>query len=458
MTEKELKRSVLTVTVFASFLTPFMGSAVNLALPSIGKELSLNAVTLNWIISSYMLTTSILLLPAGRAGDILGRRKVFTAGMAVFTLSMILLTFTPGIRWLIGSRILQGIGGAMMFGTNMAILTSVFPPGERGRAMGINVTAVYIGLASGPFLGGLLTRYPGWRSIFALLVPMGIISLILIRTKMKREWAEAKGESFDWTGSVIYGISMAALMYGFSRLPSAEGWAITATGVVLMPLFIMWEKKVVHPLFDVTLISHNRIFAFSSLAALIHYAATSAIGFFLSLFLQYIKDLGPREAGFVLMSWPLTMALFSPAAGKLSDKYNPGMLASTGMGITSAGLIMLCFLNEQTPVTSIVAILVIMGAGFSLFSTPNSNAIMSSVEKRQLGNASGMLGTMRNVGQTLSMAIALMLLTIYMGQEKINPGNYPQLMNSMKTGFIIFSILCFAGIFASLARNKSLRK
>ncbi len=458
MTEKELKRSVLSVTAFASFLTPFMGSSVNLALPSIGEELSLNAVTLNWIISSYMLTTSMLLLPAGRAGDILGRRKVFTAGMMVFTLSMILLTFTPGIRWLIGTRILQGIGGAMMFGTNMAILTSVFPPGERGRAMGINVTAVYIGLASGPFLGGLLTRYLGWRSIFAFLIPMGIISLILIRTKMKREWAEAKGESFDWAGSVIYGISMAALLYGFSRLPSAEGWAITATGVVLMPLFIMREKKAVHPLFDVTLISHNRIFAFSSLAALIHYAATSAIGFFLSLFLQYIRGLGPREAGLVLMSWPLTMALFSPAAGKLSDKYNPGVLASTGMGITSAGLIMLCFLTEQTSVAFIVTVLVIMGAGFSLFSSPNSNAIMSSVEKRQLGNASGMLGTMRNVGQTLSMAIALMLLAIYMGQEKINPDNYPQLMNSMKVGFIVFSILCFAGIFASLARNKSLRK
>ena len=449
---------MLTVTAFASFLTPFMGSSVNLALPSIGEEFGLNAVTLNWIISSYMLTTSMLLLPAGRAGDILGRRKVFTAGLVVFTLSMVLLTFTPGIRWLIGTRILQGIGGAMMFGTNMAILTSVFPPGERGRAMGINVTAVYVGLASGPFLGGLLTRYLGWRSIFAFLIPMGIISLVLIRTKMKQEWAEAKGESFDWAGSVIYGISMAALMYGFSRLPSVEGWMITGTGLVLMPLFVLREKNAVHPLFDVTLISHNRIFAFSSLAALIHYAATSAIGFFLSLFLQYIRDLGPREAGLVLMSWPLTMALISPAAGKLSDKYNPGVLASTGMGITSAGLIMLCFLNEHTPVAFIVAVLIIMGAGFSLFSSPNSNAIMSSVENRQLGNASGMLGTMRNVGQTLSLAIALMLLAIYMGQEKINPDNYPRLMDSMKTGFIVFSILCFAGIFASLARNKSLRK
>ena len=458
MTDSELKRSVLTVTAFASFLTPFMGSAVNLALPSIGDEFSLNAVTLNWIISSYMLTTSILLLPAGRAGDILGRRRVFTAGLIIFTISMILLTFTPGIRWLIGVRILQGIGGALMFGTNMAILTSVFPPGERGRAMGINVTAVYVGLASGPFLGGLLTRYLGWRSIFAFLIPMGIISLILIRRKMKKEWAEAKGESFDWTGAVIYGVSIAALMYGFSKLPSAAGWVITVSGLLLMPLFVIREKRAMHPLFDITLISKNRVFAFSSLAALIHYAATSAIGFFLSLFLQYIKDLGPRDAGFVLMSWPLTMALISPAAGKLSDRHNPGVLASIGMAITSVALIILCFLNAGTSVALIVIVLVIMGAGFSLFSSPNSNAIMSSVEKRQLGNASGMLGTMRNVGQTLSMAIALMLLALYMGQEKINPGNYPQLMNSMKSGFIVFSVLCFAGIFASLARNKSLRK
>jgi len=458
MMDKELKRSVLTVTAFASFLTPFMGSSINLALPSIGDEMGLNAVTLNWIVSSYMLTTSILLLPAGRAGDIIGRKKIFTAGLVIFTLTMIMLTFTPGIKWLIGVRILQGAGGAMMFGTNMAILTSVFPAGERGRAMGINVTAVYAGLASGPFLGGLLTRYLGWRSIFAFLVPMGIISLIMIRRRMKGEWAEARGESFDWPGAVIYGMSIAALIYGFSKLPSVAGWVITTAGLALVPLFILREKTTVHPLFDITLISRNRVFAFSSLAALIHYAATSAIGFFLSLFLQYIKELGPRDAGFVLMAWPVTMALISPAAGKLSDTRNPGVLASIGMTITSVGLIMLCFLTKETSILFVVVVLVIMGAGFSLFSSPNSNAIMSSVEKRQLGNASGMLGTMRNVGQTFSMAIALMLLAIYMGQAKIDPTNYPELLGAMKSAFVIFAILCFAGIFASLARNKSLRK
>lgn len=458
MTDRELKRSVLTITVFASFLTPFMGSAVNLALPSIGEEFGANAVTLNWIISSYMLSTSILLLPAGRAGDILGRKKVFTAGIFIFTLTMILLSLTPNIKWLILTRILQGLGGAMMFATNLAILTSVFPPGERGRAMGINVTAVYVGLSSGPFLGGMLTRYLGWRSIFAFLVPMGIASIILIRTKMKKEWADSKGESFDWQGALIYGASLASLMYGFSRLPSVAGWIITASGLLMVPLFILRENRAVHPLFDTTLISRNRVFAFSSLAALIHYAATSAIGFFMSLFLQYIKDLGPRDAGFVLMSWPVTMALISPVAGKLSDKYNPGVLASIGMAITTAGLIMFCFVSLETPVYFIVIVLIIMGIGFSLFSSPNSNAIMSSVEKKQLGNASGMIGTMRNVGQTFSMAIAMMLLALFMGQAKIGPSNYHLLLTSMKSGFVIFSLLCFAGIFASLARNDGLRK
>lgn len=458
MTEKEYKRSVLTVTAFASFLTPFMGSSVNLALPSIGEEFGANAVTLNWIVSSYMLATSIFLLPAGRLGDMAGRKKIFTAGIFLFTLTMLLLAFTPNIPWLITVRVLQGIGSAMVFGTNMAILTDVFQPGERGRAIGINATAVYVGLSSGPFLGGLLTRYFGWRSIFAFLIPLGIISLILIRRRMKGEWAGARGESFDWPGAVIYGTSLAAIMYGFSKLPSVAGWINTGIGVILLPLFLLREKRAAHPLFDISLIFKNRVFAFSSLAALIHYAATSATGFFLSLFLQYIKGLGPREAGFILMSWPVTMALLSPTAGRLSDKINPGVLASTGMGLTSAGLLIFCFITAETPLVIIILTLLLMGVGFSLFSSPNSNAIMSSVDRKQLGNASGMLGTMRNVGQTMSMGIAMMLLALFLGQEKVQPSNHAEFIASMKTGFSVFSILCIAGIFASLARNNRLKK
>jgi MFS family permease len=236
--EKILKRSVLLVTAFAAFLTPFMGSAINLALPSIGKEFNASAIELGWIASSFILSSAIFLLPFGRLADIMGRKKIFTIGILFFTISTFLIIFSWNIVSLIVLRIFQGIAGAMIFGTSLAIITSVFGPGERGRAMGINVTAVYIGLSGGPVLGGLLTQHFGWRSIFGFLVPLGIVSLYLILKKMKLEWAESKGEKFDWQGSVIYGVSLASFMYGFSKLPSSAGWIFIGTGMLFGHLLL----------------------------------------------------------------------------------------------------------------------------------------------------------------------------------------------------------------------------
>jgi MFS family permease len=451
--EKSLKRSVLLVSAFAAFLTPFLGSAINLALPSIGKDFNTTALELGWIVSSFILSSAIFLLPFGRLADIVGRKKIFTYGTFLFTLSTLLIIFSWNIGSLIIFRIMQGISGAMIFGTSLAILTSVFGPGERGRAMGINITAVYTGLSSGPVVGGLLTQYFGWRSIFAFLVPVGIVSLYLIIKKMKPEWAEAKGEKFDWQGSLIYGVSLATFMYGFSKLPSVTGWIFLGTGILLGLIFLLFEKGIPNPVFDIRLILRNRVFAFSGIAALIHYSATSATGFFISLYLQYLKGFDARTAGLVMISQPVMMALLSSLAGKLSDKYNPGVIASYGMGITSTGLIMLCFVNERSPIYLIVGLLIIMGIGFALFSSPNSNAIMSSVEKKHLGVASGVVGTMRMVGQMLSMGIAMMLLAVYIGQEALAPATYPGLIAAMRTGFVIFSVLCVLGIFASLARR-----
>lgn len=451
--EKSMKRSVLLVTAFASFLTPFLGSAINLALPAIGNEFQTTAVELGWIVSSFILTSAIFLLPFGRLADIAGRKKIFKYGIFLFTLSAFLIIFSWNTVSLIAFRIIQGIAGAMIFGTSMAILTSVFEPGERGRAMGINTTAVYAGLSSGPVIGGLLTQHFGWRSIFILLVPLGIISLYLIFTRIKTEWSEAKGEKFDWTGSVIYGISLASFMLGFSRLPAAEGFVMIGISILLGLAFIFYEKNIENPVFDIRLMLRNRVFAFSGIAALIHYSATSATGFFLSLYLQYLKGFDARTAGLVLISQPLMMALLSTFAGKLSDRYNPGIIASYGMALTSLGLIMLCFITRDSPLVLIIILLAVMGIGFGLFASPNSNAIMSSVEKRHLGVASAVLGTMRMVGQMTSMGIAMMLLALYMGQQAIVPESYPGLMTGMRTGFIIFSILCITGIFASLARK-----
>lgn len=454
--EKASKKSVLLVSTFAAFLTPFLSSALNLALPSIGKELHANAISLGWVMSSFILATAIFLLPFGRLADIIGRKKVFSTGILLFTITTLLIVFSGSITSLIILRIFQGLSSAMIFGTSMAIITSVFQPGERGRAMGINITATYLGLSCGPVIGGLLTQYTGWRSIFTFLVPFGIISFILIKKRIKTEWSDAAGEKFDWRGSILYGASLAGLMYGFSRLPSNTGWLFIATGVLLAIIFLFFEKTIINPVFDIRLFLHNRVFAFSSLAALINYSATSAIGFFISLYLQYLKGLDARTAGLIMISQPIAMTLLSPLAGKLSDKRNPGVIASIGMGMTASGLVFLCFITMTTPDYLIVLLLIMMGIGFGLFSSPNSNAIMSSVEKRHLGVASGVVGTMRMTGQMISMGIVMMLLSIYIGKQSIIPSTYPGLISAMKTGFLIFSILSVFGIFASLARNEKL--
>ena len=456
--EKAFKRSVLLVSTFAAFLTPFLGSAVNLALPSIGKDLNANAIGLGWVISSFILSSAIFLLPFGRLADIVGRKKIFSAGILLFTISTFLIVFSGSLASLIILRVFQGIAGAMIFGTSLAIITSVFAVGERGRAMGINITAVYLGLSAGPVIGGFLTQYFGWRSIFAFLVPFGIVSLILIKTKIKAEWADSKGDKFDWKGSLIYGTALFGSMYGFSRLPSSTGWICLSAGVIMAVVFLAFEKRIDNPVFDIRLILRNRVFAFSGMAALIHYSATSATGFFISLYLQYIKGFDAQAAGLIMISQPIAMTLLSPLAGRLSDKFNPGIIASTGMGLTAAGLVLLCFVTPLTPVSAIIVLLLVMGVGFGLFSSPNSNAIMSSVEKRHLGVASGVVGTMRMVGQMLSMGIAMMLISLFIGKETINPSTYPGLISGMRTGFVIFSVLSVVGIFASLARNNKLAR
>lgn len=451
--KKSLKRSVLVVSAFAAFLTPFLSSAINLALPSIGTEFNATAVELGWIVSSFILSSAMFLLPFGKLADIAGRKRIFFYGISLFTFSSFLIILSWNIISLIILRVIQGIAAAMVFGTSMAIITSVFGPGERGRALGINVTAVYTGLSGGPVIGGFLTQYFGWRSIFVFLIPIGLAALLLISRNIKAEWSEAKDEPFDWKGSAIYGVFLASFMYGFSKLPLPAGWIFLGIGIILGIVFIVFEKITAYPVFDIRLILKNRVFTFSGIAALIHYSATSATGFFISLYLQYIKGFDPRTAGLIMISQPIMMALLSPLAGRLSDKYNPGIIASYGMGLTAAGLILLCFITVHSTVYFIITLLIIMGVGFALFSSPNSNAIMSSVEKKHLGVASGVLGTMRMAGQMFSMGIAMMLLAVYIGQQSLGPANYPCLIAGMRAGFVIFSILCIVGIFASLARK-----
>jgi len=448
------KRVVLFVTAFGSFLTPFMASAVNIAVPSIGSEFSMDAVLLTWVATSYLLAAAVFLVPVGKMADIYGMKKIFVYGLLIFTFSSLLLLLSSSSAMFLFLRIWQGVGAAMIFGTATAILATAYSIGDRGKALGILVASVYLGLSLGPFLGGLLTQNFGWRSIFIVAVPIGLVLLILTRWKLKCEWAEAKGERFDVKGSIIYGLSLASIIYGFSIIPDFLGFWLTIIGVLGVVGFIRWETRVKNPVLNVDLFRNNNVFLYSNLAALISYSATHAIAFLLSLYLQSIKGLNPEDAGLILLSQPIVQAIFSPVAGKLSDRIEPQKIASTGMALTVVGLSLFSFLNEMTTLQFVVVGLVIVGFGFALFSSPNTNAIMCSVQKRFYGVASGTLGTMRLTGQMLSMGIAMVVFAMFIGRAQIVPDNYPLFLAGVRTSFVIFAVLCFVGIFASIARGK----
>lgn len=451
------RRCILVIATLASFLTPFMSSSVNIALPLIGEEFGANAVLLGWIPTSFILASAIFMIPMGRLADIHGMRRIFFPGFVIFTIATLLCALSDSTAMLIAFRLVQGFGSAMIFSTAVAALTAVYPPGERGRVLGINVASVYIGLATGPFLGGVLTHAFGWRSIFLAVLPISAV-VILLLLKNRDEWTERNPDHFDLYGSVLYGLMLLSLMYGLSVLPETAGWGYILFGIFMLALFIRRELRVESPVLQVRLFLENHVFAFSNLAALINYSATFAVTFLLSLYLQYNRGLDPQAAGLILVAQPLVQAVLSPAAGRISDRIEPGIVASAGMGVTVVGLAMLALLTAETPLVFIVGALALLGLGFALFSSPNTNAIMSSVERRYLGIASATLGTSRQVGMMLSMGIAMMIFSVIIGRVQITPEYHAALLSSVQIAFALFAALCVAGIYFSLARGRVRRE
>lgn len=456
--ENSSRRSVhttilMTVIMVTQFLSAFMGASVNIALPHIARDFSMSAVGSSWVVMAFLLSTGMFLVPFGKLGDILGRKKIFLFGIIVFTFASLACAASTGGFMLIASRFVQGIGGAMMMSTGMAIITSAFPPHKRGKMLGLAVSSVYLGLTVAPVVGGIMTQTFGWHSIFLVGGILGFFIIAAIIFMVKTEWREAKNEKLDYPGSLIFMISVFLLMYGFSELPSLRGIVMAFLGLLSMILFVAFELKAETPVLNIRLFRDNRVFAFSNLAALINYASTFAITFILSLFLQYAKGLQPRDAGLLLITQPAVMAGTAFFAGRLSDKIDPRFLSSLGMGIIVVGLIFLCFLDQNTGNVFLISSLVIVGLGFGTFSSPNTNSVMGSVEKKYLGVASATVSTMRVMGQIFSMAIAAMVFHIFLGDAKISDANLPQFIQSSRVLFIIFAILCFIGVFASLQRG-----
>lgn len=453
--DKKINKTViLLIATLASFLTPFMGTSINIALPTIANELAVNAILLSWITTAFFLTSAMFSVPFGRIADIYGMKKIFTYGIIILTISSFLAAISPSAEFLIITRVIQGIGSAMIFVTGIAIITSVFPPRERGKAIGVSISAVYLGLVMGPVLGGFLTQYLGWRSIFYLIVPLGLLVIGLVFWKMKGyEWAECKEEKMDYWGSLLYTLMLALILIGFSNITRPIGMLMLVLGIIGFISFLVWELRVEDPVLEVRLFFKNRKFAFSNLATLISYMGLFSVGFLLSLYLQFIKGLEPNVAGLILVVQTFFMVVISPIAGRLSDKFDSGKLASIGMATITLGLLIFALITDETSLYVIIFGLAILGIGVGIFSAPNTHAIMGSVERKYFGVASATVSTMRLLGQTFGMGMILVIFAVYIGAVQFTPQNYPELLTSIQVAFFISVVLSVIAIFASLARK-----
>lgn len=451
---KKIQRITVAVAVITSFITTFTGSALNLSVPAIGEEFHVSAGFVGWLITGYTLAVAAFSVPMGRIADITCRKKVLVTGIVIFTLCCAGSFFAPSMVMLMIIRMIQGVGASMIFSTNTAVLLSAFPGSVRGRVIGYSLASTYVGLSSGPVVGGFLNYYLGWRSIFAVTGILAFVALLMAALKLPEDKREKKGGSFDAKGNILYLISVLMLMYGLAEI--GKGGLpvfIAAVGVLLGILFVRHEARAEDPAVKVMLFRENKGYAFSNLAALLNYGATFAISYLISIYLQVIMGYSSQTAGLIMISQPVIMAVLSPVMGRLSDRFSPFGLSSFGMGFCAVGTVIFIFVGENTELWIIIAALVITGLGFALFSSPNTNAVMSCVEKEDYGVASSVLATMRSIGHTLSMVIVTVVVTRYMGRVSLNDASPENLIDVINTSFIIFTVICLTGVFISLKRK-----
>jgi EmrB/QacA subfamily drug resistance transporter len=450
--EKTTRNIILAVATLGGVVATFAASAITVAIPRIEQEFELSAVVLSWIPLTYVLAAAALIMTAGRLGDIFGRVKVFTIGLVGFNIFMFAAALAPSGAWLITLRTLQGLSAALLFATNIALVTLSQPPEARGRALGMLTAGVYLGSSTGPVLGGLMTDYLGWRSMFLFVGGATLVTCALTIWKLHNvEWKEPRKARFDILGSVIWAIALPSLLLGFTLLPETIGITLVGIGAIGLAFFLWWETHAADPLLSVNLLRHNRTFALSNVAALINYSATFGLSFLMTLYLHYNRGFKVSEVGYVLVAAPVFQTIVSPFAGRLADRLQPRLVGATGQALCALGLFTFAFLGTTTPLWFIVLALCVLGVGFGLFASPVAHMVMSSVDRQYVGTASATLATMRVAGQGVSMGIAGLLLAIMVGGSKqLHPSDYPNLLASVRVTFAIFAVLCALGLVAVL--------
>lgn len=453
-------RKVFCIVLMTNVMAPFMGSSVNIAVPTMAEDFGVSPEKLSWVVTAYLLGSVILLLPAGRLADMFGRRKLYTIGSASVAVATGLCSMAPDPASLTLFRFLQGLSVSMIASTGMAMLVGSHEKAERGKVLGAAAAATYIGLSLGPVLGGTIVEYWGWRILFIGTTVVNLAAAILILT-VRQEWKGETGDGFDLAGGVLYAAASGSFLYGVSAFHDAFfAPYLAAAGAALLVVFFFYERRVLRraaagagrlPLLDLSLFS-SRLFLFSNFAAFMNYAATYASAFMMSLCLQIVYGFDAKTAGLVLLTQPLLMALFSPIAGRLSDRYPPRWIASAGMGVTTVGIFWMAQPVAMERLTHLIAALFLMGLGFAFFASPNTNAIMSASPQSHYGTASSLTAIMRQAGQAMSMAVTTALLSRF-----ISPGgDYAASLAAANSRiFLILTGVGMAAVICSAVRGKT---
>ena len=450
----QTKNLILLICTVLSFFTVFAVNAVNVVIPSIAAEFHMNNIVQNWVTIIFLLVVAVLSVPAGQISGKYGLKKVTILSIILFIIISIVNVLVTSTELFLACRLILGIALSFINVTSMAMIVSAFKPEDRGSALGINITGVYVGLSLSPVLGGILNYNLGWRAVVLFGVPFLLVILALLLFKVKDEWITFEGIPIDFKGSLVYGIGMILFIYGFTILHQTLGIVLTVLGIIFLIVFGLIELKQNNPVFDIRFFK-NRKFLSSNFASLSAYLATYAVVTILNYHLQYIKGFDSQTAGMILLVAPICQVILAPIAGKLSDKYVPQILAAIGMGLGTVSLVLFSFLDNGTSLEFLIVAMIIYGVGFGLFSPPNTNVIMGSVPPKDTSVASAAVSTMRTVGQAMSMGILTLVFAFVMGNVPIVEKYYPLLISSCQITCLICVVLCLLSVFASFVGIKS---
>ena len=450
----ESKNLILIICTILSFFTVFAVNAVTIVIPSIAAEYGMSNIIQNWVTIIFLLVVAVLSVPAGQISGKYGLKKVTILSIVLFIIISIVNVLVISQEQFLVCRFVLGISLAFINVTSMAMIVSVFPPEERGKALGINITGVYVGLSLSPVLGGILDYNLGWRSVVLFGVPFLFAILALLLTKIDEEWSSFENIPLDIKGSLTYAIGMVLFMYGFTILNTAMGVALTVLGIIILIGFALIELREKNPVFDVKFFKNHK-FLSANFASLCAYLATYAVTTILNYHLQYIKGFDSQTAGMILLAAPLCQVVLAPIAGRLSDKFVPQILAAIGMALGTISLFLFSSLNSTTSMEFLFVAMIIYGIGFGLFSPPNTNVIMGSVPPKDTSVASAAVATMRTVGQAMSMGILTLVFAFVMGNVPMIEQYYPLLITSCQITCLICVVLCIASVFASFVGIKS---